>query len=143
MIGAVLARLMARKGCKYLNTREIDLFLKDWRDDAVFIYPGDTIASGECRGKQAVREWWMRFYDQFPKSCFAVNGIYVNNFMALAPSNELALKWSVDVADRLGNEFHNHGVSLISIHNGKVVRFEDFIFDLITLKKAWSSSQVQ
>jgi hypothetical protein len=40
----------------------MDKFLKDWRDDAVFIYPGATPVSGEHKGKGSVRRWWMTFY---------------------------------------------------------------------------------
>ena len=141
MIGAILTRLMVRRGCAYVNTREIDKFLKQWHEDAIFIYPGGTIASGEHRGKNNIREWWLRFYQQFPASAFTTRRIYIKNIMSITASNQIALEWGVEVKNHAGHSFKNHGVSLVDIYNGKISQFEDFIFDLETLKKAWSSNQ--
>jgi ketosteroid isomerase-like protein len=141
MLGALLARRKARTGSSYLNSREIDKFLKDWRDDAVFIYPGSTSVSGEHKGKRSIRLWWMTFYEQFPESHFTTKGIYIRNIMTFLPSNQIAIGWEVDVKNITGNRFHNHGVSIVNIQNGKITRFEDYIFDLETLEKAWSSNK--
>ena len=140
MIGALLARMKTRKGCSCLNSRELDKFFKDWRDDAVFIYPGSTSVSGEHKGKKSIRKWWMTFYEQFPESYFTIKGIYIRNIMSFLPSNQIAIEWEVDVKNNKGDRFHNHGVSLVTVQNGKITRFEDYIFDLETLRKAWSSS---
>ena len=81
----------------------------------------------------------MEFYEQFPKSQFIVKRIYIKNIMTLLASNQIALEWEVDVLNRQGESYHNHGVSLVDIRNAKITRFEDFIFDLETLKRAWRS----
>lgn len=139
MIGALLVKIKGRAGGVYLNTREIDKFLRDWRDDAVFIYPGTTAVSGTHKGKKRIREWWMNFYEQFPQSHFTTNGIYIRNIFSVLPSNQMAIEWEVDVTNRTGDEFHNRGVSLVTIKNAKIVRFEDYIFDQKLLEQAWSS----
>jgi len=141
MIGALLTRMMVRRGCAYLNTREIDKFLDQWREEAIFIYPGATRASGEHHGKNSIRQWWLTFYEQFPSSHFTTRRIYVKNILSLTASNQVALEWAVQVVTQRGDLFKNHGVSLVDIHNGRISRFEDFIFDLETLSKAWSSNQ--
>lgn len=141
MIGALLTRMMVRRGCAYLNSREIDKFLKQWREDAVFVYPGETRASGEHCGKNRIREWWLAFYGQFPSSHFATRRIYIKDITAITASNQIALEWAVQVTNQLGESFKNHGVSLVDIHNGKISRFEDFIFDLKTLERAWASNE--
>jgi len=140
MLGALLARRKARTACSCLNSREIDEFLKDWRDDAVFIHPGSTSVSGEHKGKKSIRRWWMTFYEQFPESNFTTKGIYIRDIMSFLPSNQMAIEWEVDVKNINGNRFHNHGVSIVTIRNGRITRFEDYIFDLETLGKAWSSN---
>lgn len=140
MIGALLVKSKARRGCAYLNSREIDKFLRDWRDDAVFIYPGTTPVSGQHSGKKRIREWWTTFYNRFPHSVFTIRAIYVRNALSFLPSNQIAIAWEVDVATKTGKTFHNHGVSLVHVRNGKIVRFEDFFFDAVTQKKAWSSN---
>lgn len=141
MIGALLTKMMVRRGCAYLNSREIDKFLNQWREDAVFIYPGKTRASGEHRGKAQIREWWLAFYEQFPSSNFTTRRIYIKNVMSITASNQVALEWAVQVRNQKGDSFNNHGVSLVDIYNGKIGRFEDFIFDLETLEKAWLSNK--
>ena len=41
MIGALIARRKASEGLEALNKRDLEVFLKDWADDATFTYPGD------------------------------------------------------------------------------------------------------
>ena len=81
----------------------------------------------------------MNFYEQFPQSHFTTNGIYIRNIFSVLPSNQMAIEWEVDVTNRTGDEFHNRGVSLVTIKNAKIVRFEDYIFDQKLLEQAWSS----
>jgi len=140
MIGAFLTRMMVRRGCQYLNTREIDKFLNQWHEDAVFVYPGSTRASGKHHGKNNIRDWWQSFYEQFPSSHFTIKRLYIKNIMSLSASNQVALEWAVDVTNKYGDTYFNHGVSLIDIRVGRISRFEDFIFDLETLKKAWATN---
>jgi len=143
MLGALLVRRKARTGCSYLNSREIDNFLKDWRDDAVFVYPGTISVSGEHKGKISIRQWWMTFFEQFPESHFTIKGIYIRNIMSFLPSNQITIEWEVDVKNMHGDRFHNKGVSLVTIRNGEITRFEDYIFDHVTLGVAWSSKAMQ
>jgi ketosteroid isomerase-like protein len=138
MIGALLVKMKGRAGGVYLNSREIDKFLRDWRDDAVFVYPGSTPVSGIHQGKERIRQWWMTFYEQFPTSHFTTKGVYVKNILSFLLSNKMAIEWEVQVTNRGGDSFHNQGVSLVTVQNGKIVRFEDYIFDQETLERAWS-----
>ncbi len=140
MIGALLVRMKARQGCALLNSRDVDEFLRDWRDDARFIYPGLTAVSGEHRGKKSIKDRWIKFYDQFPESHFTIRRIYVDRIMSFLPSNRIAVEWEVEVTTRNRDKLHNHGVSLVNIHNGKIQTFEDIIADIETLEKAWSSN---
>jgi len=141
MIGALLTRLMVRRGCRHLNTRDLDAFLKQWHENAVFIYPGSTPASGEHRGKDAIRAWWLNFYDHFPASRFTTGRLYIKNITSLTASNEVALEWSVTVTTRNGVDISNRGVSLIDISRGKIARFQDFIDNHQALQEAWSSGK--
>ena len=139
MIGALLVKMKGKAGGVYLNSRDLDKFLKDWRDDAVFVYPGSTPVSGVHQGKERIRQWWMNFYEQFPTSHFTTKGVYVKNILSLLPSNKMAIEWEVHITNRDGDSFHNQGVSLVTIQTGKIVRFEDYISDHKTLEIAWAS----
>jgi ketosteroid isomerase-like protein len=46
MIGAWIAKQKAPASLEALNRRDLDAWLKDWAEDATFIYPGDVRASG-------------------------------------------------------------------------------------------------
>ena len=141
MIGALLTKMMVRRGCTHLNSRDINKFLKQWHEDAIFIYPGVTHASGEHHGRDQIRKWWSAFYKQFPSSIFTTQRIYIKNIMSVTATNQVALEWSVRVKNQSGDMFNNHGVSLVDIYKGKINRFEDFIFDLETLKRAWEPNK--
>lgn len=140
MLGAVLTRMMARRGCNLMNSRQVDRMLTDWAEDAEFIYPGSTRASGRHRGKGEVHRWWTAFFAHFPESHFNIKTLYVDKLLSMTASNRLAVEWEVVVRDQQGREFRNHGVSLVDVQGGKVVRFEDFIFDQEALARAWGDA---
>src|SRR5512143_2845552 len=102
MIGALLTRMMVRRGCAYLNSREIDKFLDQWHGEAIFIYPGSTRASGVHHGKNNRRQWWLAFYEQFPSSHFTTRRIYVKSILSISASNQVALEWEVQVVTQGG-----------------------------------------
>jgi ketosteroid isomerase-like protein len=101
-----------------------------WRDDGVFIYPGEIPASGTFEGKSAVEDWFRNFFDQFPRIEFDVQDICVRNIFAFSGTNVVAVHWNIHLTNRDGRAGQNSGVSVISIKGGRVVHVKDFIFDL-------------
>lgn len=140
MVGAVLTRMMARRGCECLDARDVDRFLSQWQEDAIFICPGATRVSGEHMGRRRVREWCLTFCEQFPQSHFSTGGMHLKNIVAMTASNPVAIEWEVLVRSRFGESFTNHGISLGDILHGRIRRFEDFVFDLGTAEKAGGCS---
>lgn len=137
MLGAMLIQRKAQAGFEQLNRRDLPSYLRDWEEEAVFIYPGNISVSGEQHGKAKVEKWWLHFFDHFPSSRFTSRGIYLKRPLSLWPSNELMVHWEVQVANRQGREFRNSGVSFVQVVNGKIIYFKDYIFDLETLVEAW------
>jgi ketosteroid isomerase-like protein len=140
MIGALVAKKAIADAFKAMNRHDLPTFMSAWRDDGVFIYPGEIHASGTFKGKSAVEGWFRNFFDQFPKIQFDVQDICVRNIFAFTGTNVIAVHWNIQLTNRDGRVGQNSGVSLISIKSGKVVHTKDFIFDLgDNFKLNWSA----
>jgi len=140
MIGALVAKKAIADAFNAMNRHDLPAFMSAWRDDGVFIYPGEIHASGTFKGKSAVEGWFRNFFDQFPKIQFDVQDICVRNIFAFTGTNVIAVHWNIQLTNREGRIGQNSGISLISIKSGKVVLTKDFIFDLgDNFKHNWSA----
>jgi ketosteroid isomerase-like protein len=141
MIGAVVAKKAIAEAFEAMNRHDLSRFMSGWRDDGVFIYPGEIPASGTFQGKSAVEGWFRNFFEQFPKIQFDVQDICVRNIFALTGNNVVAVHWNIQLTNRDGREGQNSGVTVISIKGGKVLLVKDFIFDLgENFKLNWSAA---
>ena len=141
MIGAMIAKKKARSGFDSISRHDLDTFLSEWAEDATFVYPGNLSVSGETKGKQAIREWFRKFMEQFPVSNFSVKNICVQNIFAFGGTNVLAVEWDIKLKNRDGEEFQNSGVTVISLKGRKAVLVRDYIFDLEVAKRAWGEAE--
>ena len=124
-----------------MNRHDLPTFMSAWRDDGVFIYPGEIWASGTFEGKAAVEGWFRKFFNQFPKIHFDIQNICVKNIFAMSGTNVVAVHWNINLTNREGRVGQNSGVTVISIKGGKVSHIKDFIFDLGTnFKLNWSAA---
>jgi len=140
MIGALIARKALAGAFDALNRHDLPQFMKAWRDDGVFIYPGDIPESGTFEGKDAVEGWFRRFLEQFPKIEFDVHDICLRNIFDFAGNNVAAVHWDIHLTNREGRVGHNSGVTVISIKGGKVHHVKDYIFDLgDNFRRNWSA----
>lgn len=130
MIGALAARRAVAGGFRALNQHDLAKFMSAWREDGIFVYPGEIHASGTFRGKRAVEEWFRTFFNQFPTIQFAIQDMCVRNIFALGGTNVVAVHWDVQLTNREGRVGENSGVSVITIKGGKVIQVKDCIFDL-------------
>jgi ketosteroid isomerase-like protein len=141
MIGALVARKAIAGAFEAMNRHDLPEFMSAWRDDGVFIYPGEIPASGTFRGKSAVEGWFRNFFDQFPRIHFDVQDICVRNIFALTGTNVVAVHWNIYLTNREGRVGENSGVTVITIKGGKVSLVQDFIFDVgENFKLNWSAT---
>ena len=119
MIGAVVARKAIAAAFEAMNRHDLPKFMSAWRDDGVFVYPGEIPASGTFQGKSAVEGWFRNFFDQFPRIQFDVQDICVRNIFALTGTNVVAVHWSIHLTNRQGRVGENSGVTVI---NSKVAK---------------------
>lgn len=130
MIGTLIARKALPSAFEALNQHDLPRFMAAWRDDGVFIYPGDIAESGTFTGKAAVEWWFRRFFEQFPRIQFNVADICVKNICDLAGTNTVAVHWNIHLTNRSGRQGENSGVTVVTVERGKVVHVKDYIFDL-------------
>ena len=142
MIGALVAKKAIADAFEAMNRHDLAKFMSAWRDDGVFIYPGEIPASGTFQGKSGVEGWFRNFFEQFPRIQFDVQDICVRNIFALTGTNVVAVHWNIQLTNREGRVGQNSGVTVISIKGGKVFLIKDFIFDLgENFKLNWSAAR--
>jgi ketosteroid isomerase-like protein len=140
MIGSLIAKKALGDAFENLNRHDLAKFMAAWRDDGVFIYPGEIPESGIFQGKAAVEGWFKRFFEQFPRIRFDIQDICVGSLFDIAGNNTVAVHWDIHLTNREGREGTNSGVTVVSIQGGKVVRVKDYIFDLgENFRKNWSA----
>jgi len=138
MIGAFIAKMKVRSAFEALNRRNFPAFSAAWRDDCVFIYPGDIEVSGKFEGKVAIEKWFQNFLEKFPKIKFTVKNICVDNVLDLVGTNIVAAHWNINLTNRDGKEIQNSGVTIIETKFGKALYVKDFLFDTgATWKAGW------
>ena len=138
MIGAFIAKKKVASAFDALNRRDFSAFLSAWRDDCVFIYPGDISVSGKMEGKASIENWFQNFMDQFPKIKFTLKNICVENIFDFVGTNVVMAHWDVDLTNRDGKEIQNSGVTVINIKLGKASLVIDYILDTgDKFKTAW------
>ena len=130
MIGAIIAKNAIVNAFRALNGHDLNKFMSVWRDDGVFIYPGEIPQSGTFDGKSAVESWFRGFFEQFTRIQFDVRDICVRNIFDLIGTNVVAVHWNLQLTNRDGRIGQNSGVTVINVKGGKVFLVKDFIFDL-------------
>ena len=140
MIGALVAKNALAQAFDALNHHDLQRFMSAWRDDGEFVYPGEIPESGTFKGKGTVENWFQRFFEQYPEIRFDVQDICVRNIFDLAGNNVVAVHWDLQLKNREGRNGKNSGVTVVSIHSGKVFLVKDYIFDLgDNFRRNWSA----
>jgi ketosteroid isomerase-like protein len=129
MIGAFIAKKKVASAFDALNRRDFSAFLSAWRDDCVFIYPGDISVSGKMEGKASIENWFQNFMDQFPKIKLTLKNICVENIFDFVGTNVVTAHWDVNLTNRNGKEIQNSGITIIKVKFGKALSVIDYIFD--------------
>jgi ketosteroid isomerase-like protein len=138
MIGALILKKIVPAAFDAMNRHDLEASLKYYSDNATFVYPGAAHSAGTYTGKEAIRSWLKRFFEQFPMIRFEVKHVAVTNLFDITGSNVAAAHWEVHLTNREGLAAHIHGVTLITSRWGRAVRIQDFIFDTgETFRAAW------
>jgi ketosteroid isomerase-like protein len=141
MIGAIIAKKKVMSAFDAINQKDISAFLTDWKNDSVFIYPGDVSASGRFEGRIKIEKWFRNFFDHFSKIKFTVKSVTVKNIFDFIGTNVVMVDWDIAVTTSDGKEINNSGVTVINLKMGKAFLVQDYIFDTgEKFRMAWSEA---
>jgi ketosteroid isomerase-like protein len=129
MIGALLIKRKVPAAFEATNRHDIEAVLENYSEDIILVYPGDASVSGTYHGKDEVRAFLHRWFEQFPSVCFKVKSVAVSNLFDMIGNNVVAIEYEVDVVNRDGLEFHNSGVTIATVRKGKAVHSQDYFSD--------------
>lgn len=141
MIGAIITQRMVRSAFDCLNRRDLAGFLRNWAEEATFIYSPTVSVGGKIEGRKEVEKWFQRFMDQFPKVNFTVRNICVQDIFSFGGTNVAAVEWDGTFTNRDGNHFQNSGVIIINAKEAQVLEAREYVFNAEIQKKAWGESE--
>jgi ketosteroid isomerase-like protein len=139
MIGALIAKSKATSSYDLLNNRDIKNFLKNWHNDAAFVYPGNISAAGTFKGKAAIEDWFKTLLDQFPTFTITPKNVCIQRLFDFVGSNVVTVEWDENNINKDGKRVQFSGVTVITLRFGKATHVKDYIFATDKeLKDAWS-----
>ncbi|UCE17247.1 MAG: nuclear transport factor 2 family protein [Gemmatimonadota bacterium] len=100
------------------NNRDVSDLEQCLAEDAVFDFPGTEVLQGPKR----ILLFFKILFRKYPRLAFTVEDILVDEDRACAV-------WSNDGEDNKGNPYHNQGVTLIRVKDGKIVSISDYFKD--------------
>jgi ketosteroid isomerase-like protein len=100
-----------------LNEADAGPFVAAVRDDVVFTYPGKHALGGTMHGREAIAEWFQRFFRFFPGIEWTIKDIVVEG----PPWGKtvVSAEWSVHCVLENGHVFTNEGLHIIELKNAK------------------------
>jgi ketosteroid isomerase-like protein len=137
MIGTVMVKKAVRSAFANLNRSDIESFMKDWTENAVFRYPTCVRAGGTIQGKGEIKRWFEGWVEQFPKREFVLHNVCVRDTCAFGGTNVIAAEWDVKLWNKDGKDFEMSGVTVVEAIKGKAVRVCDYIRESKLLREAW------
>jgi len=137
MIGAVMAKKVARSSFDALNRRDLVKVTTDLAEDGTWTFPGNVPISGETQGKKAIEAAMANWMAHYPKINFTVKEVFVSNIFAMGATNNIAVEWDIALTNLKGKEFHNSGVSIMRVKGGKAVAIKEYLFNTGILNDGW------
>jgi ketosteroid isomerase-like protein len=100
-----------------LNESDAGPFIAAVRDDVVFTYPGTHALGGTMHGREAIAEWFQRFFRFFPGIEWTIKDIVVEG----PPWGKtvVSAEWSVHCVLENGHVFTNEGLHIIELSKAK------------------------
>jgi ketosteroid isomerase-like protein len=100
-----------------LNDGDASAFIAGVRDDVVFSYPGKHALGGTIHGREAIAEWFQRFFRFFPGIKWTIKDIVVEG----QPWSKtvVSAEWAVHCVLENGHVFTNEGLHMIDLKNAK------------------------
>ena len=129
MIGAFIAKALARRSFEAINRGDVAAFMANWSEDAKLTYPGSLSVSGTKMGKAEIEGWFRHFKEAIPTRTFRVMSISVSNIFDFLGNNVIAVQWDNRPVNRKGEEFYIRGATISTARWGKLTDSITYVFD--------------
>lgn len=136
MIGAVLAKRAGHEAFAAINRRDLEAIVGMFAADGVFEFPGHSAMAGRFSGKEAIRSWFERWFQEMQPH-FTLKHVSVERIFAFGATNTVHVEWELDEVNQAGERFHMTGVTALHARGGKAVLVHDYIPDQDVLERAW------
>jgi len=140
MIVSLIAKRKVRSSWAMWNRYDLDAFLANWADDAVFSYPTDVSVGGVIVGKKAIREFYQRFVEQFPKKKFVLRNICIGDTSLLKGKAVVTVEATAELTNKDGKDFKMDYCIAMESRGFKAIRVAEYVNDMAALKRAWGEA---
>jgi ketosteroid isomerase-like protein len=140
MIGALIAKRLARRSYDAMKRGDIPVLMRGWRDDATFTYPGHMSVSGTRVGGQEIEKWFRHLIEAVPTRTFRPLSVSVENIFDFVGNNAIAVQWDDRPVNKAGEEFYVRGVTVSTVRWGKVTGATVYILDYDVLPQLWGEA---
>ena len=128
MIASMIVKRMLRSNFLMMNedNMDVDAFLANWCDDAIWDGTSELGVGETIKGKKAIAEWYRRWKEEFPKRKFDVKSICFSAW-PFSLTNVVTVQWSLMQTDKQGKEFRYEGVTVAHVKNFKISHVSEYI----------------
>jgi ketosteroid isomerase-like protein len=141
MIGALIAKALARRSYDAINRGDVNGFMANWSDKATLTYPGNLSVSGTRKGKKEIEAWFRHFKEAIPTRTFRLLSISVSNVFDFLGNNVISVQWENRPINRQGEEFYIRGVTVSSARWGKITESTTYVFEYQHLARLWGETE--
>ena len=141
MIGALIAKRLARRSFDAINRGDMRGIMRGWRDDATYTYPGHMSVSGVHKGRQEIEEWFRHFIEAVPTRTFRPLSVSVESIFDLVGNNVIAVQWDNRPVNKAGEEFYVRGVTVSTVRWGKLTDAITYVLDYDVLPRLWGEAR--
>jgi len=140
MIASWIVKRKLRSSWAMWNRGDIESMLANWADESVFSYPADVSVGGAIVGKKAIREFYQRFMQQFPKRKFVLRNICVGDISLARGKAVAVIEARAELTNKDGKDFKMDYCIVTESRNFKAIRVAEYVNDMATVKRAWGEA---
>jgi ketosteroid isomerase-like protein len=139
VIGALLFKIGARRGWTRLEALDADFFIGRLADDVVLECPGHTTLGGRFVGRQAVADWYRRYFGRLEALQVHVLRMAVEHQFAVGLSNTIISEYEEVATLRGGTTLQGRAIDVTEIRGGRTTASRTYIFDLPAFDAAFGA----
>ena len=130
MIGSLLMKVGARRAWARLEALDADFFIRQLADDVVLECPGHTTLSGRFVGREAVADWYRRYFARLEAIQVHVIRTAVEHQFAVGLTNTIITEYDEIATLRGGVTVRGRAIDMTEMRRGRIAASRTYIFDV-------------